>query len=217
MCTDEQHNQKQLASLDKIEKHLKHRVDRDTHVAISATKGFILDYQDRHYLYVWSSVAFILDLGLLGLIPIVAHNWTALNFIEGTKVFALNQTNDLTVLTRATDVVQPSTKDASYVGVPLAPLSTNPTQTAAAGADTVLVFGPNGKTPFNHAVIQNNTAASIFYAFDQSSVTSGNEIYTLAAASLIFWDRSSSGALHFSSAAQQSFGGQTGITVEVFI
>ena len=90
----------------------------------------------------------------------------------------------------------------------------NPTQTAAAGADTAFSFG-NGTTTMNHAAIQNNTAANIFVAFDQSSITSGNMIYTLTPGQFMMWDRPYT-TIHFSSAAQQNFGGQTGITVEGF-
>lgn len=97
----------------------------------------------------------------------------------------------------------------------LVPWSNQPTQTAAAGADTVLKFGAGGTTEFNHCSIQNNTAANIFYAFDQSTTVAGNQVYTLAPGQAVFWDRLSF-ALHVSSAAQQNIGGQTGITVEVF-
>lgn len=97
----------------------------------------------------------------------------------------------------------------------LADWSSQPTQTAAAGADTILQFGINGATPFNHCAIQNNTNANIFYAFDQDSTGLASKIYTLIPNQYAFWDRFAY-TLHFSSAAQHPFGGQSGITVEVF-
>ena len=104
---------------------------------------------------------------------------------------------------------------AQAVGSALAAFSGNPTQTAAAGADTSYKFGSAGTTSFNHGVIQNNTGSNIFYAFDQSTTVSTNMVYVLATGQTIFWDRAGT-VLHFSSAAQQNFGGQTGITVEAF-
>lgn len=104
---------------------------------------------------------------------------------------------------------------AQAVGTALAAFSGNPAQTAAAGADTLYKFGGGGTTSFNHCAIQNNTTANVFYAFDQSSVTAANAIYVLASGQTVFWDRKGT-TLHFSSAAQQNFGGQSGITVEAF-
>lgn len=90
-----------------------------------------------------------------------------------------------------------------------------PVQTAAAGADTILTFGVNGNAPFYHCSIQNNTSANVFYAFDQDSTSLTGKIYTLTPNQYAFWDRFGY-KLHFSSAAQHPFGGQSGITVEVF-
>lgn len=101
------------------------------------------------------------------------------------------------------------------LGSAVAAYGSNPSQTAAAAADTSFKWGVSGTTTVNHISIMNNTAASIYYAFDQSSVTSGNAIYVLTAGQIAFWDRSVT-TLHVSSAAQQNFGGQSGITIEGF-
>lgn len=101
------------------------------------------------------------------------------------------------------------------LGSAVAAYGSNPSQTAASAADTSFKWGAGGTTTVNHISIQNNTAASIYYAFDQSSVTSGNAIYVLAAGQVAFWDRAVT-TLHVSSAAQQNFGGQSGITIEGF-
>ncbi len=97
----------------------------------------------------------------------------------------------------------------------LTPYGSNPSQTAAAGADTTYAFGAAGTTKFIHCVIQNNTAANVFYAFDQSTTVAGNQVYTLTPGQVAGWDREGT-ILHFSSPAQQPFSGQAGITVEAF-
>ena len=105
--------------------------------------------------------------------------------------------------------------EVAHVGTPLIWYSSNPTQTAAAAADTLVKFGSDGKATANHIKMQNNTAANVYYAYDQDSTASGKMIYVLAAGQTLFEDRSFL-VLHVSSAAQQSFGGQSGISIEVF-
>lgn len=108
--------------------------------------------------------------------------------------------------------VAPST---SSVGTALTPYGSNPAQTAAAGADTLYKFGVAGTTSFTHVSGQNNTAANAYLAFDQSTTGAGNQVYVIASGQAYAFDRLGT-VLHFSSAAQQNFGGQSGITVEAF-
>lgn len=102
------------------------------------------------------------------------------------------------------------------VGSAQAPYTSNPTQTSASGADTLFKWGSTGTTVINHIVIQNNTAITIYYAFDQVTTTAGNAVYTLASGQIIEWDRQCS-VLHLSSSSSQPFGGTAGITIEGFI
>lgn len=105
---------------------------------------------------------------------------------------------------------------STTVGTALTPYASNPSQTASAGADTQYKFGAAGTTGFNHVSGQNNTSANIFLAFDQSTTVAANQgIYTIVPGQVFAFDRSGT-VLHFSSAAQQTFGGTTGITVEAF-
>lgn len=101
------------------------------------------------------------------------------------------------------------------VGTALAPYGSNPTQTAAAGVDTLYKFGTGGTTSFNHVSGQNNTAVNAYLAFDQSTTVSGDQVYVLAPGQAFSFDRAGT-VLHFSSPTPQSFGGQSGITVEAF-
>lgn len=97
----------------------------------------------------------------------------------------------------------------------LVPYGSNPTQTAASGADTLYKFGASGTTPFGHFQGQNNTPANVYLAVDASTTVSGNAVYVIAPGGSFAFDRQGS-VLHFSSPAQQAFGGQSGITVEAF-
>ncbi len=89
--------------------------------------------------------------------------------------------------------------------------SGNPTQTAAAGADTQFKW----QGQINHICIQNNSTINFNYAFDQDSTASGNAIYVLAPGAFIEWDRLCT-SLHCSTASQVNFGGTSGITIEGF-
>lgn len=112
-------------------------------------------------------------------------------------------------------IVQLANNGLGAVSAALSAYGSNPNQTAAAGADTQYKFGSAGTTSFNHVVGQNNSSVNVFLAFDQSSVTSGDAIYVIALGQLFAFDRNGT-VLHFSSASQVTFGGQSGITVEAF-
>jgi hypothetical protein len=101
------------------------------------------------------------------------------------------------------------------IGSALAPYGSNPAQTASAGADTQYKFGVAGNTAFNHVSGQNNSPANVYLAFDQSTTVSGDSVYVIAPGQAFSFDRAGT-VLHFSSPAQQSFGGTAGITVEAF-
>ncbi|HEX9502870.1 MAG TPA: hypothetical protein VF974_00925 [Patescibacteria group bacterium] len=113
-------------------------------------------------------------------------------------------------------VVLPSDQIVSVAAGPaLTPYGSNPVQTASNGADTQYKFGASGTTSFNHVSGQNNTPSNVYLAFDQSTTVSGNQVYVIAPGQAFAFDRAGI-VLHFSSPAQQSFGGQSGITVEAF-
>lgn len=185
----------------------------DATYSITTSQPLVLDYKERTYLFVRSPSAFVFTLEDLGSLPVAANVWVNLGYQQGIRLYP---SASVTVLVRATDTyIFPDLMPPS-VGSAVAAYSGNPTQTAAGAADTLYKFGAGGLTTISHCVIQNNTGSSITYAFDQSSTVSTNMVYTLANAQTAFWDRAVS-VLHFSSAAQQSFGGTSGITVEGFL
>lgn len=101
------------------------------------------------------------------------------------------------------------------VATALAAWTSQPTQTAAAGADTLLKFGSGGTTPGNHLALQNNNTITWYYSFDQDSTASTSQVYTLAPGQAAFWDRSFS-VFHCHSASQVAIGGTSGFTIEAF-
>ena len=101
------------------------------------------------------------------------------------------------------------------VGAALTPWTSQPTQTAAAAADTMLKFGSSGTTPFTHISIQNNGTINFVYSYDADSTAAGAKVYVLVPGQHVWEDRLAS-VLHCHSAAQVNFGGDTGITVEAF-
>lgn len=109
-------------------------------------------------------------------------------------------------------VVEPGT---GGLGTALAPWSSQPTQTAASAADTVLKWGTAGTTLFSHLEIQNNNTINFVYSIDADSTASGAKVYVVAPGLHLLLDRPGS-TLHCHTATQVSFGGDTGITVEAF-
>lgn len=217
MWSDEEHREHVHLIEQQLHTLATRRPNKDQTYMISATQPYVIDYKERQLLYGWSPNPLILSVEDIGFLGIPANTWVNLQYQQSMRLFPeVSQTSTIPFFVRATDYyIYPSGLPAATIAV--APFGSNPAQTAAGGADTLYKFGPAGTIPVNHVVIQNNTGSSIFYAFDQSTVTPAtNQIYTLANAATIFWDRSVS-VLHFSSAAQQSFNGQTGITVEGFL
>lgn len=100
------------------------------------------------------------------------------------------------------------------VATALTPYASNPTATTA-NTDTTYKFGASGTTQANHVSIQNNTGANLYYAFDASTSTSTDSVYSLATGNTVWWDRAVT-TLHFQTAASQNFNGLSGITVEGF-
>ncbi len=101
------------------------------------------------------------------------------------------------------------------LGTPATDYGSNPAQTNASGADTLFKWGGAGTTTTYHQIIQNNTGAVAYFAYDQSSVTAGNKIFTLQDKQMAVFDKACT-VLHVSTPAQQDFGGQSGITVEAW-
>lgn len=137
-------------------------------------------------------------------LPVTANAGTNLN----TSALALESGGNLATIATNTGRIP-------ALGAAVAAYGSNPAQTAAAAADTQYKWGAAGNTAVNHVAIQNNTGSNVLYAFDQSTTVSQNAVYVLSAGQIVFWDRTVT-ILHFSTAAQQSFGGSAGITVEGF-
>jgi hypothetical protein len=189
----------------------------NTMVGLSSTVSWSLDYRGRKYVYIFSAQTLSLSLEDLGNLNVAAGMWVNISFRAGTIILATGQSNLIYVAVKQTDDPLPPTPGTivSAVAAALATPSSNPTQTANAAADTTFKFGANGTTQFNHCSIQNNTNANVIYAFDQDSTKAGDAIYVLTAGQLVKWDRAGT-ILHFNTAAQQNFGGTSGITVEAF-
>lgn len=77
MCSDDQHKET-MQSLAAIEKCLQRRGDDYQTVPVSDAQTFVVDYKDRHYLFVWSTVALTLDAGSRGTFSLPAESWTQL-------------------------------------------------------------------------------------------------------------------------------------------
>lgn len=129
------------------------------------------------------------------------------------------------IFANATVVIDGSNNVVSVNGIPqapepvagpaLSPYSGNPSQTAASGADTQYKFGTAGTDSFAYVSGQNNSAANVLIAFDQSTTGNGNEIYIIAPGQAFAFDHVGA-VLHFSSPSPVSFGSQAGITIEAF-
>lgn len=202
---------------EKLLQRIVHAVEKqdlmDATYSISTSQPLVVDYKERQYLFVRSTTAFVFTLEDLGSLPVPANVWVNLSYQQGIRLYP---SATATVLVRATDDYFFPDLAPPSVGPAVVAYSGNTTQTAAGAADTTFKFGVNGSTVISHCVIQNNTGSNINYAFDQSTTVSTNMVYTLANAQTIFWDRAIA-VLHFSSAAQQNFGGTSGITVEGFL
>lgn len=209
-----------------VKQMVRERVFNDLPTYIGSTVGYIVDYGEYKYLYVLCASAITLNGSNGTTIAVTANQWVNINLPRGT-VLTVSGGSDVSptyVWVRRCDVPLPGFIVASVsntasvslaVGSALSAYPSNPTQTAAAGADTVYNFGSAGTTKFSHVMGQNNTGVNILLAFDQSTTVSGNEVYTIAPTQFFTFDRNGT-TLHFSSASQQSFGGTTGITVEGF-
>ena len=220
MCSDEQHRD-QMIQLKQIENLLwaaSLRPDEDKTVFISSVQPLMINYHHRRRLYLTATISAYITVEDIATIFVPANTWTDIGYQEGIRIFYPgNGVTGADFFVRATDrklETRPRTGD--YVGTPLAPYPGNPTQTAAAAADTLYHFGPQGTTQASHFVMQNNTGSSLSYAIDQDSTASTSQVYTLANLGFIAWNRVVT-TLHFSSAAQQTFGGTAGITVEAFL
>ena len=108
--------------------------------------------------------------------------------------------------------------DVTHLGTAAPAYSQNPTQTAAASADTTFKWGNDGTLPVEHISIQNNTGANILYSFDVATTAAGAAVYVLASGlPPVVWDRHCL-ILHLQSAAQQPIndGSTAGIVIEGF-
>ena len=180
---------------------------------IGPTAPLIIDYKERNHLFAFSHDTVSLQIEDMGNFYIPANIWVQIDFTTGAR---LTPSASAVILVRATDDLIIPTPVTPAVNTAIVAYSGNPTQTAAAAADTLYKFGAGGMSTISHVVIQNNTGSNVLYAFDQSTTGSTNMVYVLATGQTIFWDRFVT-VLHFSSAAQQSFGGSSGITVEGFL
>ena len=194
-----------------------HRAPFDIMIGLSSTVGWSLDYRDRKYVFIFSAQTLSLNLGDLGNLNLPAGTWTNISFRPGTIITATGQTNLVYVAIKQSDDSLPSAPKSTVpaVATALVTPSSNPAKTAAGAADTLFKFGANGTTQFNHFTIQNNTGSSITYAVDQDSTAATSMVHVLTAGTEVTRDRAGT-VLHFNSAAQQNFGGATGITVEAF-
>lgn len=129
---------------------------------------------------------------------------------SGNVISATTNALDINLKTAAATLTVSQT-----VGTALAAWSSQPTQTAAAGADTVLKFGSAGTTSPNHISLQNNNTINWFYAFDQDSTASTSQVYILAPGQFAWLDRSFA-QFHCHSSSQVSIGGTSGFTIEAF-
>lgn len=190
----------------------------DDPAQVGKTLQYVLKYFRHLYVYCYSNTGFTLKTSNGGSQVVPANYWTLVNYPEGTgfTVFDGDDTNPINVTFRSCDVpLIGSILPYGSVGTALTPWSSNPTQTAAAAADTVFKFGANGDLPFRHFNVQNNSGANLNLAVDADTTVATTPVYVLATGQLLSVDRYGV-ALHFSSAAQQNFQGTSGITVEGF-
>ena len=212
----------QLDTLQQIERLLlaqtTHPDEEDQSVLISSVNPYMVDYKGHKHVYLLSQVTAVLVSEDLVALTALANTWTDISLQQGSRLtYADGGTTGAKFTVRATDTrLVTAQQSGPMVGLAAGAYPSNPTQTAAGAADTQYKWGANGLRQVQHVVLQNNTGSNISYAFDQSTATGTNQIYTLATGNTIFWDRAVS-ILHFASAAQQSFGGSSGITVEGFI
>lgn len=183
----------------------KTRPDIDSIVQLSANNPLIVDYKNRHHIYIWSAIALTLSLEDLGTLMISANAWTNISFSSGMRLYAIGQNSLAPVLVRCkdSDVEQQILSATTFsVGGAIAPYTGNPTQTEAASSDTQFKWGILGTTIVNHISLQNNTTVNVYYAFDALTTGSANSIYILAPGQLAIWDRQCT-VLHFQTASQQ--------------
>jgi hypothetical protein len=190
----------------------------DEPASLGLTVDYELKYFNRTYCYCYSNTAFTLKISNGAQQNVPANTWTLINYPQGSHLTVLggSDTAQINCIIRSCDVPLANASGSfPSVGTPLTPWSGNPTQTAAAAADTVFTFGPNGNTPFNHISIQNNSGAAVTFAIDKDSTAATTPVYVLTTGQLYVADRTGT-ALHFNTAAQKSFQGAGGITVEAF-
>ena len=76
----------------------------DETVMISATRPLVLDYKNRYFITIFTANALTLSLEEWGTISIPAGSWADISFPPETKVFATNQSSNVPLLVRCTDV-----------------------------------------------------------------------------------------------------------------
>lgn len=166
MCTEEQHKE-QKEQLDKIIKHLEKRQPDRIPIAISATYPWIVDNRGRRYTYLYSPLALLLNCGDFGAFTLPANVWTNFNMPPQTRVTAVGQTSNVTVLLFATDDVIPSTCSVSLVdGV------FTTTITAGVATDTVI----KASSGYLNSVLVTATGTNALNIFDNASGHSGTQI-----------------------------------------
>lgn len=195
-----------------VKMQLETREPIDKLLFVSTSQPFLVDYKNRKHLYIFSPSGLTLSCQDIGTVTVNANVFMLFDLPAGTRCYVVAPTgNPVQLFVRCTDELLPEISPSQTVGVAVVASPANPAATAAAGADTSYTWVQR----VSHLSIQNNTAAAVFYAFDQSSTAAGNQVYVLAAGQLAVWDRQCS-VLHVSSAASQNFGGQTGISIEGF-
>lgn len=203
----------ELLTANLLKVQLQAREPIDTTIFLSNTKPYLVDYRNRKHIYLLSPQGFVVSVQDLGQVTVPGNTFTLFDLPPGLRCYIVAPTGPaLPIFVRCTDELLPEISPSQTVGIAATPAPTNPTQTAAAGADTSYSWTER----VSHVAIQNNTAAAVFYAFDQSTTVAGNQVYVLAAGQLAVWDRQCS-VLHVSSAAQETFGGQTGVSIEGFL
>lgn len=118
----------------------------------------------------------------------------------------LSQVNG-TALSNANPVPTLVTAQPGYV----AAYGSNPSQTAAASADTLFKWGAGGTTQVSHIMLQNNTGANISWDLDVAT-TAGSPI--LATGQTLFLDVQTT-VLHLQSAAQQNLNGSSASNIVI--
>lgn len=191
-----------------MEERSRLRCDLDTVVSFNTTKPFLMDYQNRFFVYVWSSSPVVLTVEEYGTINIPAVSWTLLNLPEGVRISTLSGTQQL--LVRCTDHLHessPTPTTSGQVGL-IAAYSKNATTTGSA-TDTSFTWGPSGTQVVQRVIISNETGADVRYEFDAAATANS---LRLKDGNVIFVAQPTV-AVHFYTAASQNINQAGGVMI----